>query len=345
MNKGVKLIDIKNIDDLDKLDDFVRYLNIDISNPNEKVIDYFKENGKFYSYSDLNGDYRGYTYTNYEMFLKGEGIIKDIINSIPDSLNDIEKARYVYIKLGKILSIDINTLEEKNSNILFEVMSEVNNIWTSLVKKKVSNITLCKIYMYILRRIGILCDVIMVSENGHFANKIEIDGKSFIVDLTKDLANIKGNFALKYFSIYNSLNIDKKIGYIKSEYSDFVIYNKLKNTDCMGDDSLLVILNKIKDVININGITPLELGEIYRNIFNEYYPNYDIRINNLFVCSGLERSHFIVITYNGMHYSYSFAKNMYVMLSEEDILKNINNNSIGIYDNEDFVMSRSEVLV
>ena len=46
----------------------VKYVNIDITNPNLDVIYYLIENGKDYSYSDLLDGQNGYIYVSYEIF-------------------------------------------------------------------------------------------------------------------------------------------------------------------------------------------------------------------------------------------------------------------------------------
>ena len=62
---------------------------------------------------------------------------------------------------------------------------------------------------------------------------------------------------------------------------------------------------------------------------------YDISINNLFINDTYnEREHFVLISYSNKYYSFNYIRNSFVEISSEEIIKNIENNKIGIYENE-----------
>lgn len=332
------IVNIKSIKDVDKITSDTKYINISIDSVNNDVIDYFLLNGKDYSYSDTINDRNGFIYADYDMFKLGENIINDIIDNMPLNLNKLEIVRYIYISLGKILYSDINTMSDKNETISFSKISTINNIWGAMSKRVVNSAVTSKIFMYVCYRMGIKCELISSSIKGNIACKVYLDDSFLIVDLFNDLYNIQGGFCTKYFDKYNdNKDMDKKISYIKDEHIDYYIDKVLKDFDYTKEDTLYEILSLTSKVININNIGPYELFKIYRNIFDKYTPNYDIKINNLFVYSGLEaKEHFIIFSYNDKYYSFNYNKKCFVNVDKNVLYDNIKNNRIGIYDDEDF---------
>ena len=72
---------------------------------------------------------------------------------------------------------------------------------------------------------------------------------------------------------------------------------------------------------------------IYKYIFDKYCPNYNIKINNLYL-NEREKKHFIMISYNESHYSYNYKKKTFVEVTEEDIISNLEIGKIGLYKQE-----------
>ena len=226
MNTDNIIVNIKNIEDIEKISNVTKYINISIDNINNDVINYFLLNGKNYLYSDTINNNNGFIYSNYDMFKNGENIINTIICNVPNDLSDIEKIRYVYIYLGKILCSDINIMDDKNEIISFDKVSTASNIWSSLSSRKVSDIVVSKIFMYVCFRLGFKSELISSSIRGNIANKVYVNDTFVIVDLFSDLYNIHAGFSTKYFDKYNdNKDIDKKILYIKDEYMEFYIDN------------------------------------------------------------------------------------------------------------------------
>ena len=95
-------MNITNMDDIKKLEKEknIKYLNIDITNPDLEVIYHLIDHGQNYSYSDLNDNQTGYIYVSHEIFKKSMLYILDVINHIPTTLSEIEIARYLYINNG-----------------------------------------------------------------------------------------------------------------------------------------------------------------------------------------------------------------------------------------------------
>ena len=168
MNNTDVIVSISSVKDIEKITDNTKYINIAIDNYDADVINYFINNGFYYSYYDsINGN-NGFIYTNYNTFKMGEEIIAGIINNMPNDLNDLEKVRYLYVTIGKIISIDINTLEDKNEVISFNNISMVNNIWGCLSLGKCSNISICKLLMLLCSRLNIRCELVSNSIINYF---------------------------------------------------------------------------------------------------------------------------------------------------------------------------------
>jgi len=138
----------------------------------------------------------------------------------------------------------------------------------------------------------------------------------------------------KYFNPYNDdLDLDKKINYINNKYTDLLIDKSLKNIDYTNESCVKDILNKTQNIFDIDSIKPVELSIIYEYIFDKYCPNYNIKINNLFLNSN-EKNHFIMISYNNEHYSYNYKKKSFVKVNDNDLIDNITTGKIGIYLDE-----------
>jgi len=337
MSSADVIISIKTIKDIEKITKNTKYINLSIDNVDMEVIDYFLLNGQKYSYSDIIDNKNGFTYVNYEIFKESEKIIDSIIDNMPTSLSDLEKIRYIYIKLGKLVNMDINALSDKNENIVLENINSVNNIWESLLNRKVTDVTLSKILMYLCSRIGIESELISNNINGHIANKISLGESFLIVDLANDIHNIQGKFSTKSFDKYNdNINIDKKVSYIKDNYMDYYIDQELKKIDYTSDNIIYEILVLTQNILSINNIGTVELSKIYKMIFDKYCPNYNININNLFINSNKNiKNHFIIISYNNKYYSFNYNKGNFITLDCNIILDSIKNNKIGLYNGEE----------
>ena len=344
MNKGSIIVAINNMKDIDKITKDTKYINISIDKVDINVIDYFLMNGKDYLYSD---NINGFIYIDYNTFEESEKKIDNIIDTMPSNLSNIEIIRYLYIMLGRILSSDINIKEDKNERILLSNISTINNIWGSISKQKVTDLSIAKLFMYLCSRIGIHTEIISSSFNNSIGNKVYIDDDNYIiVNLYNDLPYIQGGFITKYFDKYNGdKKVDKKIKYIDSEYTDYYLNKMLSNINELDSEVVSTILSLTEKILNISSIGPLELAIIYRNIFNEYLPNYDIRINNFYVVNEKGKEHFIVINYSEDYYSYNYNSRKFIKVKYEDIYKNLEDHLIGLYNDEDFIREEKEVRV
>ena len=97
------------------------------------------------------------------------------------------------------------------------------------------------------------------------------------------------------------------------------------------------MLSVTSNLINVNNIGTYELSNIYKYIFDKYVPNYDIRINNLFIYGVNHiKEHFALFSYNNNYYSYNYNKGAFINMDCDVLYDNIKNKRIGIYDNEEF---------
>lgn len=314
----------------------IKYINLNITSPNLEVIYYLLENGQKYMYAEKSNDKRGYIYVPFEVFEKSENFILDVINSIPPNLNKIEVAKYFYITIGKNIGHDINILPEKNETINLETINIINNIWGSIYNTKGTNITFTKLYLYLCKLMNIECKIIKEDKDEYYKNILTINNRNITTDITKDIPYIQAGFKTNYFTGYNdNLEIDKKIFYIKDNYCEVKINEILKKIDYNTPDIFNIILLITGKLIDASNLKPIELGMIYEQIFSKYCPDYDILINNLYIINqNNKKEHFILISYDNKSYSYNYSKNSFVEVPINDIIKNIDEQKIGIYLNE-----------
>lgn len=337
-NKHPLVLTIRNIDDLNllKQSNNTEYINLDLDSPCREVIEYLKENGKNYYYSDCINSINGYTYVDYDTFVKGEEIISTIMLAMPNDLNQLEQCKYLYKSVGKLISYDINTMYSKNETFSFNKLNTINNIWGSLANFKGTNISYTKIFYYLCRMLAIDNEIVNISENGYLGNKISLENNTFITDVTRDIPFIQGKFQTRYFGNYNDdVIVDKKIKYIKDDYNDSIIYNKLKKFNFNKDNLLASLLNIIESVIKINDMGPIELGVILDIIFQKYCPSNHFMINNLYTIDIYNnQEHFILVSDKDNYYSYNYRMNKFLPILPIDLERSIDNKKIGIYLNE-----------
>ena len=259
-NKSSLIVSISKTSDLDKITKDTKYINIDITNISQEMISYFIKNGISFMYSDIIENTPGYNYVSYNDFVKAENIIDKIYNEMPNNLNEIEVAKYLYVAIPKYVYFDINTDKIKNEIYNLSLMSTVNNIWGSLSSGRINDISASKIYYYLCRRVGIDISIVIDEDNKQALTKLLIDNQVLITDLFEDIPFIQCNMQTNHFATYNDdISLDKKIKYLKNKYNNYYLDKALKNIDYTKEDCIYTILNITKDIININTIKPVEL--------------------------------------------------------------------------------------
>lgn len=324
------IVMVSKVEDLKKITKKTKYINLDITNPDNEVISYFINKGRNYLYADTVLDNQGYIYVSYDSFLSSENLIDKICKHIPTDLTKIEIAKYLYITIAKNTYFDINTDTDKNELYNLSLMTNINNIWGSLSSGRVNHLSIAKIYYYLCRRMN-LDAAINMEDN---TVEINIDNKTIKTDIFNDIPYIVSNMKTRYFSPYNDdADIDKSIGYLKNHYNDYNLDKALKHIDYHKEDCVWQILKATESIIPVANIHPAELNTIYKHIFDTYCPNYDIKINNLFL-NNHDKYHFILFSYNNTYYSYNYRQNTFIKVNETDLLEDISIGKIGIYKNE-----------
>lgn len=169
-----------------------------------------------------------------------ETFVDKIFKDMPPNLTQVEKARYIYIQLGKYFSYDeqyIISNSEKEKREIFDRDIE------DIVNDKVVCTSLSRIYENLLNSIGINAKTRLVKGErlGHAYTEIELDGEKYKADLIHDLMHIKTGFKTKHFMPIDEKNlsyshiqeetlkeIDDKIGYTYMRYVYGRIYGKVK---------------------------------------------------------------------------------------------------------------------
>lgn len=340
------ILEVNNEEDIKKITENIKYINLNLNSIDNKVIDYFLNNGINYRYAETIGNKKGFIYVDYKTFTDGIVEINTILDEMPINLNILEKAKYLYIKLGLLVGYDINTVEEKNEIISLNNITPINNIWGALSKRKVTEESINKILVYLYSRVGIKSEIVKSGINGNLAVKIYLENTYLIVNLSKDLSNIKGRFRTEYFDKYNvDKELDKKINYIKEDYTDYYLDKALNNLDYTKEDILYEVLSITEKMIDISSINTYELSEIYQKINKKYFNNYNIKINNFYLNKKEEKEHFIVISYDEKYYSYNYIKKTFIRLDYNYIIESIKNKIIKLYQGEDFNISKGRKVV
>ena len=84
-------MNITNMEDIKELEkkETIKYINLDIKNPDLEVICYLIEHGEKYSYSDKIDESRGYIYVSHDIFKKSQLFILEIMNRLPLTLDEL----------------------------------------------------------------------------------------------------------------------------------------------------------------------------------------------------------------------------------------------------------------
>ena len=83
-------LNISSINDITKIEESCKYIDLDLTNYSSEVINYFLKNGSNYMYSEIINNKKGYVYVDYEIFARGEHIINLIYQNMPQNLNELE---------------------------------------------------------------------------------------------------------------------------------------------------------------------------------------------------------------------------------------------------------------
>ena len=197
-------------------------------------------------------------------------IAERILKKIPEGLSDLEKARFVYLELGKMVSFNEEYWfgNSKIKNKIYKSQTKIEDL-KDIKNNKIICVSLSNLYNYMMGRIGIKAvQAHDVNDSRHVYSEFEIDGKRYKADLQKDLHFIQTKRRTWEFREIDVLvadsevnteeieKIDAKIGYSYQGEKNFRrlianIENEIKKVDEL-DKKMNIILNKISEYEDIS---------------------------------------------------------------------------------------------
>lgn len=282
-----------------------------------------------------------------------ENLIDKTIKRMPENLNKIEQARYIYISLGKLFTFDKEYWlgnSEQQKKIYYRSIS--NNIDIEKLKEKRKTRATCieisKVYENCLKRIGIDATTYQEDpDDRHRITLIKVDNNTYEADLQRDLVYIQTKRDTKYFG-YNvkgqeySINkdklkqIDAKIGYdsegeitikelIENLKSNFK--NKMKLSE-----KVKIALNEVSNIPEVQKMEYVERAIFYRWFLNKVFKSNevenlqmtDIQIKDKDNCYEDDYNFTITVIERGNEYTrfiYSENDKKYINISEEKFIE------------------------
>lgn len=212
--------------------------------------------------------------------------VSKIKNEMPNNLDEISKARYVYIKLGRIVYFDPDYIYG-NSRAKNKIYKEITYNKHKLNEIFESKIIICKslayIYEHILNILDIQICTTAPTDDKHVYNIITTkDKKRYSADIQLDLENIQSRSKTKFFATIHDHHftlidettlreIDRSIGYIddsidytNKDIEDFksTLPNNLKL-----DQKIELIMNYINSTGHTKNMRFLEISHYHNNVF------------------------------------------------------------------------------
>lgn len=225
-------------------------------------------------------------------------IVDEVLKDMPENLNDLEKARYVYLKLGLILNFSTkfnNTTEEMH----FKMYADKSDFET-LSHNQIICKAWSKIYSSILTKLGIKNQL---NNLGHAFVSFEYDDKIWNADATlglgnyyTDLSRIKNGDKTEKFGISISQDInnpkpyivydeelDKQLNEIDKKFNFYQLridqFKKISEKLSTLKDSNLSTKEKVEFIFNTLGILNdgfYESKDFVRHIVKNYINEEDI---------------------------------------------------------------------
>ena len=223
--------------------------------------------------------------------------VDKLIAQIPNGLSDIEKARYVYLNLGKLLCYDEKYWygnSEIKSRIFRKYMSttpKFSQIQPDK-KKKAICVSISKLYSSVLKKIGIKSG--QQQELDHTCSYLFIDNKLYYADLNNDLKFIQLDLPTKHFFINGNnvlskddlQKIDQKLGYFYTGVKSFkdvidLIRSKIKIMDNLGS-KLQCIFDLGSTIHGVKNLEIIERNLTYKYLLENTLPIKELnRVNSL----------------------------------------------------------------
>ncbi len=182
---------------------------------------------------------------------------KEILNRMPDNLSDLEKARYLYLELCKVVSFSTTFQNTDMSN--FAVMYHRKEDVSKLSSTEINCRIWSQLYSQLLNSVGIQNRIV---DRGHSHVEFYVEGKKWVADATygsyTDLSRIK--------------NDDDTIGFGYSAYQD------PKNEQCIisTDEKYSGMLRSADDKLGYNTDRKRDLVEFKEYLKSIREGKYDI---------------------------------------------------------------------
>ena len=278
--------------------------------------------------------------------------IEKIIKNMPENLSNLEKTKYLYMEIGKVLSYNIEFKYCQDYRFQKDIYGEeisIEDIEKGDYQNKI--IIVCsqagKIIQEALKKVNIKSQLFGYEpgECSHIDVIANIDGKNYCLDIALDLANIQKGFQTTGFALKSKLydgtkcdtltkekikQIDEKLGYCKN--------------GMYMDDVINMIKQEINDSENIQEFMRKENPELNNvKITKEMILKYKIDFIYKYIKNNIEEENKMSIYEVKSYYRNIFR----AILTAEEMLKNnsydfyyyengkIKNSSISEYDIKD----------
>lgn len=231
--------------------------------------------------------------------------LKRIIQSMPEGLSDIEKARYIYIELGKRISYNLHYSYATDYRYIMDTYTDFFTV--NSVDNKYDD----KIFLICTQASQLLSELL---SSAHVRNRIVgydpesehhvdvvimVDGKEYCLNIIQDAAYIQKNFRTRYFAtqpqekdspMYDTIpveeldRIDKKLGLVPfGMYTDEIV-EQLKK-DITNPEVVREVLMQDKEFYKglkmEDAILKFKLDIIYRSIPNNKDPETALNLREL----------------------------------------------------------------
>lgn len=154
-----------------------------------KILDYFKNVINKFKIKNKEQLLLNSPKNNYKDLISSFQI-NTIINNIPQNLSNLEKAYYIYLELGKILSENPKFVFSNIEDKIIHYNDDIDSQYYGICK------SISELYVDILNddRIGISAESVKKTPESpitHIDTILKIDGKNYIANLISDLSRIK----------------------------------------------------------------------------------------------------------------------------------------------------------
>lgn len=224
-------------------------------------------------------------------------LIETLKQNMPQGLSEIEIARYVYIELAKMKSFDIRYYygNSKTRSKIYKLAQKTeHNTEPVADKRTIICVSLSYLYRDVLRELGINCDTLLYEDDPdrHICPIVKLsDGRFLEADVQLDLHKIQTRSKTKHFKIASFSknaseqiseeelkNIDKKIGYIQSDYKDEDLDQVRKEIEGMDAITMLEnVLSNPQIYQNPDLVGYVEVQKYYysvlKNLISKFWKN------------------------------------------------------------------------